>query len=115
MDTDRFRANFEEFANASKYPDSTINYWADFGEKLISVSRAGQLYSNLIDLFTAHQLVVSAPGFASSGPIASKTVGSVSVSYASVSGGRNTDWNKTQYGLLYANIMRNIGAGCVQL
>lgn len=41
MNIDQFRSDFPEFAD---YPASTIKFWSDVGEKLISKDRFGGLY-----------------------------------------------------------------------
>lgn len=124
MNIDQFRSDFPEFAD---YPASTIKFWSDVGEKLISKDRFGGLYDQALALFTAHNIVLAAnndradaagglPGTAT-GVVENKSVGSVSVAYdntqtVELDAGH---WNQTTYGRQYIRLARMIGAGCYQL
>lgn len=127
MDIVKFRADFPEFADTLRFPDSTISFWSGMGEQLISTDRFGGLYVQALELFTAHNITLAAgnvaassggglPGGAS-GAIASKTVGSVSVSYDNANAilPNAGHWNQTVYGRQYIQLARLIGTGCVQL
>lgn len=127
MDIAKFRNDFPEFADASRYTPTMLTFWSSMGEKLISANRFGDLFTQAVELFTAHNAVLAAgnktasatgalPGQAG-GVVASKAVGSVNVSYETASA-METDaghWNQTTYGRQYIRLARLIGQGCYQL
>jgi hypothetical protein len=133
-----FVADFAEFANASDYPTSAITYWANLGGMLLSTDRFGPgaatasappttLYDIALELFVAHNLVIekqakdsaannAAPGV-SEGPVSSKSVAGVSVSYDT---GAALDpnaghWNLTVYGTRLWELFQKFGAGPIQI
>ena len=127
MDVAKFRTDFPEFADASRYTANTVTFWSGIGEKLVSQDRFGDLYTAAVELFTAHNLVLAAgnkaaaasgalPGGAG-GAVASKAVGSVNVSYDTASSLELNagHWNQTTYGRQYIRLARLIGQGCYQL
>lgn len=127
MDANQFRKDFPEFTDVTCFPNQQIEFWSSMGEKLISPNRFGALYTEAIELFTAHNIVLSAqsrmaaangsiPG-GNAGAIAGKSVGSVNVSY-DTSGAMELNaghWNQTTYGRQYIHLVRMIGQGCYQL
>jgi hypothetical protein len=127
MDLAQFRLDFPEFTDTVRFPNSSLTFWSGTGEKLISQDRFVDLYTQAVELFTAHNITFSAQNVAASnagglpggagGPIASKAVGSVSVSYdnASVMLPNAGHWNQTVYGRQYIQLTRLIGQGCYQL
>lgn len=127
MDIALFRTDFPEFADSVRFPDSTITFWSGLGEQLISEDRFGDMRTQAVELFTAHNIVLAAGNVAAStagglpggsgGPVASKAVGSVNVSYdnASVMLPNAGHWNQTTYGRQYIRLARLIGQGCYQL
>lgn len=127
MDLAQFRLDFPEFTDTVRFPNSSLTFWSGTGEKLISQDRFVDLYTQAVELFTAHNITLSAQNVAASnagglpggagGPIASKAVGSVSVSYdnASVMLPNAGHWNQTVYGRQYIQLTRLIGQGCYQL
>lgn len=127
LDLGRFRLDFPEFADSPRYPDTLLEFWATLGERVICETRFGDAYVYALSLFTAHNIVLAAgnsaaaaacgiPG-AVSGPVASKAVGSVNVSYdnASVMLPGAGHWNQTTYGRQFTQLIRLFGHGCVQL
>ena len=127
MDAVQFRKDFPEFADTARFPNQQIDFWGGMGEKLISQTRFGTLYTEAVELFTAHNLVLSAqsrtaaatggmPG-GNPGAVASKAVGSVNVSYDTSSAMEPNagHWNQTTYGRQYIHLVRMIGQGCYQL
>ena len=127
MNLSQFRADFPEFADVLRFPDSSLTFWSGIGEQLISEDRFGGLYVQAVELFAAHNITLAAgnaaassagslPGGAS-GPVSSKAVGSVNVSYdnASVMLPNAGHWNQTTYGRQYISLVRLIGQGCYQL
>lgn len=127
MDNALFRTDFPEFADSVRFPDSTITFWSSLGEQLISKDRFGNMHTQAVELFTAHNIVLTAGNVAASvtgglpggsgGPVASKAVGSVNVSYdnASVMLPNAGHWNQTTYGRQYIQLVRLLGNGCYQL
>lgn len=127
MDDTKFRTSFPEFRDPEKYPKGTIDFWAELGEELIGRVKWGRKYEKGLFLFVAHNLTLarqnaqtSAAGGAPGKPqgnITSKKVGAVAVSYDSSNIGNPKDgiWGQTTYGQLYAQLLRIVGAGCIQL
>lgn len=127
MDPLEFRKDFPEFTDVACFPSQQIEFWSGMGEKLISQDRFGTLYTEAVELFTAHNIVLSAQSRAATvtggmpggnaGAIAGKSVGSVNVSY-DTSGAMELNaghWNQTTYGRQYIHLVRMIGQGCYQL
>ena len=102
-----FREHFPEFADTTTYPDSQIDFWASAAGPMVNATRWGELTSLGVELVTAHHLVMAigaaTNGGAVGGPVASKSVDKVSVSYDTsaylVEGG--SFWNMTTYGVRY--------------
>lgn len=121
------RRDFPEFADAAKYPEPMVQFWLNLAVLSLPELRWGDWWAIGQELFAAHQLVVAAnnikvagrgntPGVVS-GPVASKSVDKVSVSYdagavALTDGGF---WNLTTYGIQFLQMARMVGAGGVQL
>lgn len=127
MDVTQFRKDFPEFADASRFPVGQVEFWGRMAAKLVSETRFGDLYTEAVELFAAHNLVLAAQSRAAAaggslpggnaGPVASKAVGSVSVSY-DTAGSMELNaghWNQTTYGRQYIRLARLIGQGCYQL
>lgn len=122
-----FRANFPEFASTVKYPDAQITFWATLAEKMVVECKWGDCYTYGVQLYVAHEITLAAqntqaaatghaPG--QSGGIANtKTVGSVSVGYDSVTQSEKDAgwWNMTNYGKQFYRLTQIFGAGCIQL
>lgn len=127
MDIPLFRTDFPEFADSVRFPDSTVTFWSTLGEQLISSDRFGGVYTQAVELFTAHSIVLAAgnvtasaasglPGGAG-GLVSSKAVGSVNISYDNASSiiPSAGHWNQTIYGRQYIQLVRLMGHGCYQL
>lgn len=118
-----FRAIFPEFADRNKYLSAAVQFWLTNAQAQINLAAWGNSYSEGVYLYTAHQLAVAGSAGKSggagpaSGPIASKAVGSVSVSYdtSSTSESDAGFWNLTNYGKRYYRLVRMFGAGPIQL
>lgn len=124
-----FRVDFPAFTNATIYPDGSVTFWLGVATKLLSgsVSVGATRWADMLDvgieLFTAHQLALEkqandtavkggTPGI-SSGPVASKGVGPVSIGYDTTAG-LELDaghWNLTVYGTRFINLARMVGSG----
>jgi hypothetical protein len=127
MDIAKFRLDFPEFADTTKYPTSRIEYWAGLGESTLSADRFGKIYNQILSLFVAHYLVIATantlggqgsglPGLLGA-TASSKTVGSVSITYdteASMVAGAG-HWNYTIYGRMYLDLSKPYGMGAVLL
>lgn len=127
MDITVFRTNFPEFADTSVYPNAQITFWATLAEKMLPQQLWGDVWTNGVQLYVAHEVVLAAqnvktaqvggaPG--QSGGIANnKTVGSVTVGYDSTTQSEKDAgwWNRTTYGQQLYRLIKIFGAGCVQL
>jgi Protein of unknown function (DUF4054) len=123
MDIAQFRLDFPEFGNDTRYTDSMCAYWSALAENLHDNDRFGAVYTNLIELYTAHCLTIQARDIAVSndggfpegqaGAVTSKSVGSVSVDYESqFSFDKNGTWfNSTIYGRQYLQLAKMFGKG----
>ncbi len=127
MSSTTFRANYPEFADVTKYPESQVNFYLTLGGKLLRPIRWGSLLDTGIELFTAHNVALEAvaqrgasagqvPGL-STGAVASKSIDKVSVSYDTNAGivTNAGHWNLTIYGTRFLQLMRMAGTGGVQL
>jgi hypothetical protein len=120
MDIAQFRVNFPAFSDAVRYPDPVITFWSSLAVGFVSDEALGSLYNQAIELFTAHHLFIAAQGADSAGaagPVQSKAVGSVSVSYDSSSSLELNagHWNSSSYGKIFIQLIRQHGHGCYQL
>jgi len=127
MDAAQFRADFPEFADTTKYPDSAVNLWLTLGANLLPEDRWCDLLDLGLELFAAHNLAIAAgnqlaasvggaPGQVK-GPTTSKSVDKVSVGYDSgavalTDGGF---YNLTTYGIQLLQFARMVGMGGIQL
>lgn len=127
MDNNAFRSAFPEFSDSDRYPDSMLNFWASFGEKMLNKSRWAELYDNGLFLFVAHQSTIAAnereasalgsSGGTASSVISSQSVGDVSVVYDTNNAleTKAGHWNLTIYGRQYIRLARLFGMGGRQL
>ena len=127
MDAATFRADLPEFASAAVYPDAQVNLWVSVAALRLREAAWGDLLGHGTELFVAHNLTLArrnqaaatsggVPG-QNSGPIASKAVDKVSVSY-DTGAASLTDaghWNLTTYGTQFYQLARIIGMGGLQL
>lgn len=125
--TSKFRTDFPEFSNTTAYPEALVSFYLTLGAKLMSVDRWADIIDEGLELFVAHNLALErpaqktaaaggVPGIAS-GPVSSKTVDKVSVSY-DTSAAMEADaghWNLTIYGQRYIRLARMVGSGGIQL
>jgi hypothetical protein len=127
MDIPAFRQQFAEFVDPETYPDATLTFFGVLADKRLPADRWDDLHSYGASLFVAHHLVIGernraaaeaggAPGEVK-GPVASKSVDKVAVSYsaASVSLTNAGFWNMTTYGVQFLQLARMVGAGGIQL
>jgi len=127
IDVAQFRADYPEFASTADFPNSAVQYWLKVAYSLLNASRWGAQLDLGAELYVAHNLSLEAraqkeaqnggvPG-SQSGPISSKSVDKVSVSYdtggASEEGGGQ--WNLTIYGTRFYNLAKKMGAGPIYI
>lgn len=127
MDGPTFRANFPEFTDTITYPDSIVNMWLGVALNMLRPNVWGNLLDIGLQLFTAHHITIAgqnlktanvggAPG-ANKGPVASKGVDKVNISYdtnAVIEEGAG-HWNLTTYGTQFINMVKLVGAGGAQV
>ncbi len=123
MDIAQFRLDFTQFADEDVYTDSMCTYWSNQAERLHAEDRFGDMYNDVIELYTAHCITLQAGEIATanqggfpagmSGAVTSKKVGDVSVNYDSqYSFENNAGWfNSTMYGRQYLQLARMFGKG----
>lgn len=127
MDIVLFRKSFPEFADLDRYPDDMVTFWSTLATAQVNSCRWGAMTLNGIYLYTAHEITLAAqnqkaaviggvPG-STSGPVNSKTVGSVTASYDTAQAAEKDAgyWNLTTYGKQFIRLARIFGAGPVQL
>lgn len=126
---DDLRAAFTEFGNTTTFPDATVQWWLNRAYKMLRVEVWGDDLDDGVMLYVAHNLVIAARNAAAaaagnisglgsaSGPIASKGVGPVSVSYDTHAGTIEGAgfYNLTSYGVQFYQLVLLYGAGGVQL
>ena len=115
------RDRYPEFSDVTDYPDARIQTFITKGEGELSEGQWGDQYNEGLLAFTAHFLARSTStarsggSVGSIGPIASKSVGDVSVSFASVVGSnpsaQESFWNSTPYGQEYWRLITLFGVG----
>lgn len=122
-----FRQDFPEFDDSSLYPDSGITYYLNLAGLLLNVQRWSTILDFGTAMFVAHNLVLErkaqaeaengAPPGVSTGPVSSKSVDKVSISYDTTAGldeGAG-HWNETIYGKRFIHLARMIGTGPLQI
>ncbi|EPY9203206.1 DUF4054 domain-containing protein [Morganella morganii] len=126
--TEKFRADFPEFSDTSRYPDSTISFYLGLADTALDQDKHGDQFIYLSELFTAHYVelrgkalagaaVSGAVNTSGGGVLSSKSVDKVSASY-DTSGIVNPDagfWNNTGYGREFYWWWSMFGAGGRQL
>lgn len=124
----QFRADFPEFISTTLYPNSGIQFWLNFAYRMVNADKFMSETDLAVELFTAHWISLEAknqlasqgggiPGMDAGGPVSSKSVDKVSVSYDT---GAGTEagaghWNLTNYGTRFMYMVRIFGAGVIQL
>ena len=123
----QLRADFPEFSSTTDYTNAAIQFWLDRAYEFLNVQRWGKHLDLGAELFTAHNIAIEAravkdashggiPG-SQVGPLNSKSIDKVSVSY-DVGSGIELDaghWNLTVYGTRFIRIARMMGAGPLQI
>lgn len=123
----QFRADYPEFSDAVKYPESQITYYLTLAYQMLNPGRWMSQLDLGAELFVAHNIAIEAraqieaanggiPG-TTTGPISGKSVDKVSVSF-DVGAGIELDaghWNLTVYGTRFIRLARQKGAGPLQV
>ncbi|QCT20835.1 DUF4054 domain-containing protein [Jejubacter calystegiae] len=124
--SDRFRADFPEFSDETRYPSASIDFYLGMADTILDQNKLGDQFVYLAELFVAHYTELrgritagASSGVNSSGGgvATSKSVDKVSVSY-DTSGIINPDagfWNNTGYGREFFWWWSMFGAGGRQL
>jgi len=127
FDVADFRKNFPEFSDTAKYPDSMVCFWGDIATEQVVERRWRRMTCKGIQLYTAHEITLAAQNVSSgniggtpggqSGPVNSKTVGSVTAAYDTQQIAEKDAgwWNLTSYGRQFIHLARIFGSGAVQL
>jgi hypothetical protein len=127
MDIPQFRLDFPEFSDALVYTNNIITFWSNLGEQVISSDAFGSVYTQAVNLFTAHNISLAIKNIEQSsaggqpgtigGAIESKAVGSVNISYDTTDASYKDAgfWNQTVYGRQYFYLVKLFGQGCYQL
>lgn len=122
-----FRTDFPEFESKARFPDGAINYYLKVADKLLNAERFGTMLDVATELFIAHNISIERraqdealrggqPGV-QTGPVASKGVGPVSISYSTADGldPAAGHWNLTIYGTRLWALIQMFGAGPLQV
>lgn len=122
-----FRQMFQEFEDPGVYRDLDINTYLALSAQLINPARFGRVTDFAVMLFVAHNLVIDARNRLKSlaggipgsvvGPTVSSTVGPISTTYDVTSTSIENEgfWGNTTYGKRLFQLIRNAGAGPVQI
>ncbi|MGJ3536482.1 DUF4054 domain-containing protein [Citrobacter portucalensis] len=124
----KFRTDFPQFADTTKYPDAQVQFRLNLADMLMSESLYGStMFPYVVELYVAHYMALFAQdqrstaaggsGGNASGVQSSKSVDKVSVSYDN-SMTLNPDagfWNNTRYGAEFYQLATMFGAGGRQL
>ena len=123
----QFRADYPEFSGTTTYPNSQVQYWLNVAYSMLNAGRWGRQLDIGAAAFAAHNLSLEARAMAESanggvpggqvGPVSSKSVDKVSMSYDTSSGIQPGagHWNMTIYGTRFIRMARMFGAGPVHV
>jgi hypothetical protein len=129
IDVAMFRASQPEFADATAYPDATVQMYLDVANLNLPCDRWGTYWTIGVCLFTAHFLTLwrrnmnaaTAGGGAGvpgqPGVISNKSVSKVSVGYDNQLGAVDGagPWNLTSYGQQFIWLVQMMGVGGQQI
>lgn len=122
-----FRKTFPEFSDTGVYSDSLILGWSAIAARFVDVRRWRNSADLGVNLYVAHEITLEAQSINAanvggtpgnqSGPVNTKTVGSVTVGYDTAQALEKDagHWNLTSYGKQYWRLLRMFGMGSVQL
>ena len=119
------RDRYPEFSDATTYPNARIQSFITKGEGELDEGEWADQYNEGMLAYVGHYLSWSTMtnnsggSVGSVGPVASKSIGDVSVSFASVVGSNpsamQSFWNSTPYGQEYWRLLMLYGAGMVAI
>lgn len=127
IDTCEFKKVFPEFVDDDQYPPAQIDYWGSIADLRLNADRWGVLITHGKYLFIAHNIALSAQAvkaanqgssvLQSTGLIAGKSVGDVSISYDTGASNEENggNYNLTRYGRELLRLARIVGIGGAQL
>ena len=128
VDEKQFRHDFAEFSDPSAYTPISVKYWLAVSQRLNNPCIWKDLLPLGIELLTAHFVTLEAqalkagltggnPGIAGMGPMGSKSVSQVSISYAVQMAQEEGagSYNSTTYGQRWWHFTQIFGAGAIQL
>jgi hypothetical protein len=122
-----FRKAYPEFNDLGKYPDGLITGWATVATAMVNSCFWRSMTALGINLYVAHEITLEVQSQAAanvggtpggqSGPVNSKMVGSVTVSYDTAQAVEKDagHWGLTVYGKQFLRLARTFGAGGIQL
>jgi hypothetical protein len=123
----QFRRDFPEFADATKFPESTILYWMAVASLLLNAQRWCDALYLATELYVAHNIVFEAqaqqtslkggfPGL-SKGAISAESAGQVSINFDTTMTLEKDagNYNYTVYGQRLWRLIQLFGAGPVQI
>src|SRR5208282_783770 len=122
-----FRQTWPAFTSTVMYPDATIEFWLNYAYMFLSPCRWRTAIDLGAMLFTAHNVTLDAlsaaegqngapPGM-TVGPIQTKTVRDLTITYDTASGVNPEDahWALTNWGTRFIKLARQFGSGPVQI
>ena len=121
---DQFRFDFPAFRDVEGFTNATLTMYLTVAGNLLSPHRWGDLWTLGQELWAAHFILldrideqsVERGNNTPTGPVISKTVGAVSVSYADSSLEKDVGhWNTTSFGRRFIRFARLVGAGGDQI
>jgi len=126
----QFRTNFPAFTSTTMYPDGSVSFWLNYAYMFLGAGITGRRWGIALDLgaqmFTAHNVTLDflgasegangAPSGMTTGPVVSKTVGDLTITYDVASGVNEADqhWSLTNYGTRFIKMARQFGTGPFQ-
>lgn len=123
----QFRADFPQFSDTIKFPDTQIQFRLNLADKQLDENRFGDMFVYVVELMVAHYIALWASdsrsvaaggtGGANSGVASSKSVDKISVSYdtGATLNPNAGFWNNTRYGSEFYELLMMFGAGGIQL
>jgi hypothetical protein len=132
MDVATFRSILPEFGDTGKYPDARIQFYLDLAYDSLPPAVWGDRLDAATLYYAAHYLTLAVPGMAApggqggytyaspglaTGPVASKGVGGVSVSFDTSTGQSDGAgaYNLTRYGQIFWSLLAPAATGARQL
>ena len=123
----QFRANMPAFSSTTQYPDTSIQFWLTYAYIFLAPCRWRNALDLGAQLFAAHNVTIDglsaaegqngAPSGMTVGPIVSKTVGDLTITYDTGAGVNEADghWSLTNYGTRFIKLARQFGSGPRQI